>query len=337
MLARLLYGFRCRCCLPCGADRHRLAAGHPGAVARLFWRAHRFDFAKADRNLGLLPELYLLIIFARCSPPARGCCWPAVAVWLDGPIRLCARRISAQPAKWNTCWPPAGPVQQRHHVAAHPAQQPHPGDHVFAFRISGAILALTSLDFSAWACPPPPPAWANCWRKAKTTSTPGGGDPPLACWVGTLVLLIFIGEALREAADTRGEDGMTRYRVIAWPNMPPQQKRFVDKPCLLTAHSVSRHRPASTWRASSINAVSTSATRRTRGERRTSDAAPATRVGAPGRAGAGASRNTGSSAARKCGKAATPRPARAATKWSNHCHATPPAAHRPLIQPSLLW
>lgn len=72
------------------------------------------------------------------------------------------------------------------------------------FRISGAILALTSLDFLGLGVPPTTPSLGELLAQGK--------DNIEAWWlslttfgvlVGTLVLLIFIGEALREAMDTR--------------------------------------------------------------------------------------------------------------------------------------
>ncbi len=72
------------------------------------------------------------------------------------------------------------------------------------FRISGAILALTSLDFLGLGVPPTTPSLGELLAQGK--------DNIDAWWlslsafvvlVGTLLLLIFIGEALREALDTR--------------------------------------------------------------------------------------------------------------------------------------
>jgi microcin C transport system permease protein len=42
------------------------------------------------------------------------------------------------------------------------------------FRMSGAILALTSLDFLGLGVPPARRRWGSCLRKARTTLTPGG-------------------------------------------------------------------------------------------------------------------------------------------------------------------
>ena len=72
------------------------------------------------------------------------------------------------------------------------------------FRISGAILALTSLDFLGLGVPPTTPSLGELLAQGKENIE--------AWWlslttfgvlVGTLVLLIFIGEAVREAMDTR--------------------------------------------------------------------------------------------------------------------------------------
>jgi len=72
------------------------------------------------------------------------------------------------------------------------------------FRISGAILALTSLDFLGLGVPPSTPSLGELLAQGKENID--------AWWlslttffvlVGTLMLLIFIGEALREAMDTR--------------------------------------------------------------------------------------------------------------------------------------
>ncbi len=72
------------------------------------------------------------------------------------------------------------------------------------FRISGSILALTSLDYLGLGVPPSTPSLGellsqgkeniDAWWLSMTT---------FSVLVGTLVLLIFIGEALREALDTR--------------------------------------------------------------------------------------------------------------------------------------
>jgi len=72
------------------------------------------------------------------------------------------------------------------------------------FRMSGAILALTSLDFLGLGVPPSTPSLGELLSQGKNNIE--------AWWislgsfvvlVGTLILLIFIGEALREVFDPR--------------------------------------------------------------------------------------------------------------------------------------
>ena len=72
------------------------------------------------------------------------------------------------------------------------------------FRMSAAILALTSLDFLGLGVPPSTPSLGELLAQGKANID--------AWWlslsafivlVGTLILLIFIGEALRETFDPR--------------------------------------------------------------------------------------------------------------------------------------
>jgi microcin C transport system permease protein len=72
------------------------------------------------------------------------------------------------------------------------------------FRISGAILALTSLDFLGLGVPPSTPSIGELLSQGKENIE--------AWWlslstflvlVGTLMMLIFIGEGARAALDTR--------------------------------------------------------------------------------------------------------------------------------------
>ena len=72
------------------------------------------------------------------------------------------------------------------------------------FRISGSIIALTSLDYLGLGVPPSTPSLGELLAQGK--------ENIMAWWlslttfgvlVGTLILLIFIGDALREAMDSR--------------------------------------------------------------------------------------------------------------------------------------
>ena len=72
------------------------------------------------------------------------------------------------------------------------------------FRISGAILALTSLDFLGLGVPPTTPSLGELLAQGKENIEAWWlSITTFGVLVGTLVLLIFIGEALREAMDAR--------------------------------------------------------------------------------------------------------------------------------------
>ncbi len=72
------------------------------------------------------------------------------------------------------------------------------------FRISAAILTLASLDFLGLGVTAPAPSLAIAAR-GKDNLTRGGFHSPHSSWVTatTLLMLTFIGEALRNALDTR--------------------------------------------------------------------------------------------------------------------------------------
>ncbi|MDH3390812.1 MAG: ABC transporter permease subunit, partial [Desulfobulbaceae bacterium] len=72
------------------------------------------------------------------------------------------------------------------------------------FRLSGAILALTSLDFLGLGVPPSTPSLGELLAQGKSNIDAWWlSMSTFTVLVGTLILLIFIGEALRETLDPR--------------------------------------------------------------------------------------------------------------------------------------
>jgi len=72
------------------------------------------------------------------------------------------------------------------------------------FRLSGAILALTSLDFLGLGVPPSTPSLGEILSQGKENIEAWWlSISAFGVLVGLLVLLIFIGEGLREGFDTR--------------------------------------------------------------------------------------------------------------------------------------
>lgn len=72
------------------------------------------------------------------------------------------------------------------------------------FSISSGIVALTSLDYLGFGLPPPTPSWGELLTQAWTNfSSWWIGISVITAMVLTLVLVTFIGEAIREAFDPK--------------------------------------------------------------------------------------------------------------------------------------
>ncbi len=76
--------------------------------------------------------------------------------------------------------------------------------------MSGAILALTSLDFLGLGVPSPTPLAGRAARAGQGESrrVVDLACRPSACWSRRCCLLTFMGDALRNALDTRISDAM---------------------------------------------------------------------------------------------------------------------------------
>lgn len=72
------------------------------------------------------------------------------------------------------------------------------------FEVAGGIVALTSLDFLGFGLPPPEPSWGELLQQgwANLSSWWLSGSV-VAAMVLTLILVTFIGEAVREAFDPK--------------------------------------------------------------------------------------------------------------------------------------
>ena len=158
-----------------------------------------------------MPELYLLIIFASIFEPSLLLLVVLLSLfgWI-GLVGLCARRIPAQSharlreggagmglSNWQIIW---------RHILPNSLT---PVITFLPFRMSGAILALTSLDFLGLGVPPPTPWLGELLAQGKANLD--------AWWISlstfgvlvvTLLLLTFMGDALRNALDTRIADAV---------------------------------------------------------------------------------------------------------------------------------
>jgi microcin C transport system permease protein len=207
VLARLLYGFRLSVLFGFALTVVGTFIGVLLGALQGYYGG-RFDliFQRVIEIWNSMPELYLLIIFASIFQPSVLLLiillslfgWMGLADYVRAEFLRGRNMDYVKAARAlgvsNTA------IMWRHLLP----NGMTPVITFLPFRISGAILALTSLDFLGLGVPPTTPSLGELLSQGK--------DNIEAWWlsittfgvlVGALVLLIFIGEALREAMDTR--------------------------------------------------------------------------------------------------------------------------------------
>jgi microcin C transport system permease protein len=207
VLARLLYGFRLSVLFAFALTAVGMVIGvFLGGLQGYF--GGRFDliFQRVVEIWGSMPELYLLIIFASIFQPSVLLLIILLSLfgWMGLADYVRAEFLRGRNMDYVKAARALG-VSNRAIMWRHLLPNGMtPVVTFLPFRISGSILALTSLDFLGLGVPPTTPSLGELLSQGK--------DNIDAWWlsmttfgvlVGTLVLLIFIGEALREAMDTR--------------------------------------------------------------------------------------------------------------------------------------
>lgn len=155
---------------------------------------------------GALPELYLLIIFASLFEPGLLLLfvllslfgWMVLADYVRAEF-LRNRQLEYVTAaramglsNWQIIW---------RHVLPNSLV---PVITFLPFRVSAAIMALTSLDFLGLGVPAPTPSLGELLAQGKTYLYAWWISIPTFCaLVSTLLLLTFIGDGLRDALDSR--------------------------------------------------------------------------------------------------------------------------------------
>jgi len=207
VLARLLYGFRLSILFGAALTAIGSLLGIiAGALQGYF--VGRFDLV-AQRFIelwGSMPELYLLIIFASIFKPSALLLLILLSLfgWMGLSDYVRAEFLRGRNMEYVKAAKALGvgnlTIMSRHLLP----NSMTPVITFLPFRMSGAILALTSLDFLGLGVPPSTPSLGELLAQGKANID--------AWWlslstfivlVGALVLLIFIGEALREAFDPR--------------------------------------------------------------------------------------------------------------------------------------
>lgn len=207
VLARLIYGFRLSVLFAFVLTIIGVALGIiAGAIQGYFGGRIDLYSQRVIEIWGSMPELYLLIIFASLFEPSILLLIILLSLfgWMGLADYVRAEFLRGRNMEYVKAARALGlsnrAIMFRHLLP----NSMTPVVTFLPFRISGAILALTSLDFLGLGVPPSTPSLGELLSQGK--------DNIEAWWlsmstfvvlVGTLMLLIFIGEALRAALDSR--------------------------------------------------------------------------------------------------------------------------------------
>ncbi|MBM9513141.1 ABC transporter permease [Desulfogranum marinum] len=207
VLARLIYGFRLSVLFGLALTTIGTLLGiFAGAMQGYFGGRLDLFFQRFIEIWGSMPELYLLIIFASIFKPSVALLLILLSLfgWMGLSDYVRAEFLKGRNMEYVKAAKALGvgniTIMYRHLLP----NGMTPVITFLPFRMSGAILALTSLDFLGLGVPPSTPSLGELLAQGKANID--------AWWlslstfvvlVGTLILLIFIGEALREAFDPR--------------------------------------------------------------------------------------------------------------------------------------
>jgi microcin C transport system permease protein len=209
VLARLVYGFRLSVLFALALTVVAITLGVcAGAIQGYFGGRVDLLMQRFMEIWGSMPELYLLIIFASMFDPSLVLLlvllslfsWMGLADYVRAEF-LRARQLTYVKAA-RAMGASHATIIFRHLVP----NALTPVITFLPFQVSSAILSLTSLDFLGLGVPPSMPSLGDLLRQGKANID--------AWWLslttflvlaGLLLLLNFIGEALRDAMDPRRE------------------------------------------------------------------------------------------------------------------------------------
>jgi len=210
LLAQLLYGFRVSVLFGLALTAVGVVLGiAAGAVQGFFGGRIDLAFQRFIEIWGSMPELYLLIIFSAIFSPSVALLlillslfgWMGLSDYVRAEF-LRNRQLDYVKAA-RALGVPSGQIMWRHILP----NSMVPVVTFLPFRMSAAILALTSLDFLGLGVPPGTPSLGELLSQGKNNID--------AWWISiftfavlvvTLLLLTFMGDALRDALDPRKAD-----------------------------------------------------------------------------------------------------------------------------------
>jgi microcin C transport system permease protein len=207
VLARLIYGFRISVLFGFALTFIGTGLGViAGAVQGYFGGKIDLFFQRFIEIWGAMPELYLLIIFSSIFAPSVLLLLILLSMfgWMGLSDYVRAEFLKGRNMDYVVAAKALGvsnlTIMFKHLLP----NGMTPVITFLPFRMSGAILALTSLDFLGLGVPPSTPSLGELLAQGKSNIEAWWLSlTTFAVLVGTLILLIFIGEALRETFDPR--------------------------------------------------------------------------------------------------------------------------------------
>ncbi|MBI5277980.1 MAG: ABC transporter permease [Burkholderiales bacterium] len=210
LLAQLLYGFRLSVLFGLALMAIGVLLGVvTGAIQGYFVGKTDLAFQRFIEIWESMPELYLLIIFSAIFAPSVALLLLLLSLFgwtgLSGYVRaeFLRNRQMEYVKSARALGVGNGRIMWRHIMP----NSMTPVVTFLPFRMSAAILALTSLDFLGLGVPPGTPSLGELLAQGKTNLD--------AWWISvftfivlvlTLLLLTFMGDALRDALDPRKAD-----------------------------------------------------------------------------------------------------------------------------------
>ncbi|MFN4030019.1 MAG: ABC transporter permease [Acidovorax temperans] len=210
LLAQLLYGFRVSVLFGLALTATGVALGVvTGAIQGFFGGKTDLAFQRFIEIWGSMPELYLLIIFSAVFAPSIALLLILLSLfgWMGLSDYVRAEFLRNRQLDYVKAARALG-VGNWHIILRHILPNSlTPVVTFLPFRMSAAILALTSLDFLGLGVPPGTPSLGELLSQGKNSIDAWWISlSTFAVLVVTLLLLTFMGDALRDALDPRKAD-----------------------------------------------------------------------------------------------------------------------------------
>ena len=210
LLAQLLYGFRVSVLFGLALTVTGVALGViTGAIQGFFGGKTDLAFQRFIEIWGSMPELYLLIIFSAVFAPSISLLLILLSLfgWMGLSDYVRAEFLRNRQLDYVKAARALG-VGNGQIIARHILPNSlTPVVTFLPFRMSAAILALTSLDFLGLGVPPGTPSLGELLSQGKNNIDAWWISlSTFAVLVTTLLLLTFMGDALRDALDPRRAD-----------------------------------------------------------------------------------------------------------------------------------